>query len=242
MAKIPRSPEEIFEAFTSDWRSMYDQELVSIILFGSGAAGTYVPKKSDINFLIVLTDTGIARMAKSFDLIQKWQKCNVALPLVMTMTYLKNSLDSFPIEFENMRRHYQVIHGQDVLAGLSIERGNLRLQAEAQIKGKLLHLRESFLGTRGNRREIEKLIRISLPAFANVFSVLLRLKGDEVPRSRDQIILRTAEVFDLDQGLFTQLIEVANGKMKLSTPELAKISEEYIMEIRKLALASDVLQ
>jgi hypothetical protein len=242
MAKIPRSPEEIFEEFTSDWRSLYDQELISIILFGSGAAGTYVPKKSDINFLIILTETGIARMAKSFNLVKKWQKRNVALPLVMTTTYLKNSLDSFPVEFDNMKRHYRVVHGQDVLVELTFEREKLRLQAETQIKGKLLHLRESFLGTHGRRGEIEKLIRISLPTFANVFSVLLRLKGEDAARSRDQVILRTAEVFDLDQGLFTQLIEVANGKMKLSTEEMIKISEGYIIEIRKLALASDALQ
>jgi len=242
MAKIPRSPEEIFEEFTNDWQSMYGQDLISIILFGSGAAGTYAPKKSDINFLIVLTETGISRMAKGFDLVEKWKKRNVALPLVITMTYLQNSLDSFPVEFDNMKRQYRVVHGQDVLADIRIERQNLRLQAEAQIKGKLLHLRGSFLGTRGRRREIEKLISISLPTFANVFSVLLRLKGDDAARSRDQIILRTAEVFDLDQGLFTQLVEVANGKMKLSPEELIKISEEYIMEIQKLALASDVIQ
>lgn len=242
MAKIPNSPDEILQEFAGELQDLYGEELLSITLFGSGAAGTYVPKKSDINFLVVLTDNGIARLAKSFEFVQKWHKRNVALPLFMTLEYIKNSLDSFPIEFLNMKKNYKVVYGKDVLEPLKIEKENLRLQCESQVKGKLLHLRESFLSTQGNRRHMQKLIKISLAAFATLFKALLILRDETVPVRRDEIVHHTAIIYQLDQGLFTQLLEVADDKSKFSTEELIKITESYIIEISKLALAIDNLK
>ena len=51
MAKIPRSPDEIFDEFTKDIKDLFGEELLSILLYGSGAKGEYIYKKSDINFL-----------------------------------------------------------------------------------------------------------------------------------------------------------------------------------------------
>jgi hypothetical protein len=56
MAKIPKTPEEIFPEITADFQKIFGEDLVSIILYGSGAGGDYVPGKSDLNFLITLTD------------------------------------------------------------------------------------------------------------------------------------------------------------------------------------------
>ena len=242
MAKIPSSPDEILSEFISDFQNLYGEDLISVILFGSGAAGTYVPKKSDINFLIILTENGIAKLAKSFSLVHKWQKRNVALPLLMTNDYLLHSLDSFPLEFYNMQKHYRVVFGQDVLKGLEIEKANLRLQCEAQIKGKLLHLREGFLSTQGKRRALENLVKASIITFTGLFKAILALKNEKIPLQRNEIILHTAEVFQLDQGLFTQLLEVADQKSRFATEELCKITESYISEIGKLTLAIDNLQ
>ena len=52
MAKIPVKPEEIFEEIISDYISIFGENLLSIILYGSAARGEYVKKKSDINLLI----------------------------------------------------------------------------------------------------------------------------------------------------------------------------------------------
>ena len=65
MAKIPDSPESIFEEFTQDVQSVYNSDLTSIVLYGSGAKGEYIPQKSDINFLIVLSQKGIENLPSS---------------------------------------------------------------------------------------------------------------------------------------------------------------------------------
>ena len=116
MAKIPKKPEEIFAEITDDYRQIFGDDLISIILYGSGAGEDYIPGKSDLNFLITLTDRGIERLDRVLETVARWRKRNVAIPLFMTRSYLTGSQDAYPIEFLNMKRHYVVVTGEDVLA------------------------------------------------------------------------------------------------------------------------------
>jgi hypothetical protein len=239
MAKIPASPLEITEALAQDYKTTYGEDLISISLINSH---NYIPKKTEINFLIVLSDTGIQHLSACFPLVEKWRKYNVALPLFMTRQYISSSLDSFPIEFFNLKKHYQLIYGEDVLASTEFSRENLRLECETQIKGKLLHLREEFLGTYANRKALEALVQRSLPVFATVFEALLNLKNVDPPGDRNAIIITTAQVYELDLGLFEQIVQIADKKVHLTSEELVKVLESYIMQIRKLALIIDEMK
>lgn len=239
MAKKPDSPLSIAEEFAGDVKAIYGEELVSVILYGSAASGAWVAKKSDINFLLVLSEIGISRLNAAFPLIEKWRKLTGALPLFMTKDYIAASLDSFPIEFLHMKRLYKVIYGEDVLAALEIPAANLRLQCESQIKGKLLHLRAEFLSTLGKRSRLLELITRTLPAFAVLFKALLVLKDAEVPADRGEIVLATAELYGLDYDIFQQIIQAGDKEAKLSNVELDRITTGYIAEIGKLARIID---
>jgi hypothetical protein len=242
MAKNPDSPLVLAEEFATDVKAIYGDDLVSVILYGNAASGAWLAKKSDINILIIVSEIGISRLNAGFALVEKWRKHTRALPLFMTKQYISASLDSFPIEFLQMKRHHKVILGEDVLAPLEIPHENLRLKCEEQIKGKLLHLRQEYLATLGKRHRLQELIEVTLPAFAVLFKALLFLKGVEVPDGQRDIILLTAELYGLDQDLFQQVIQAGDKKNKMTHVELNRIAAAYIAEINKLALIIDQMQ
>ena len=62
MSKAPKDPQEVFPDIVEGLTDLFGDDLVSIILYGSAASGDYVPGKSDINFMIVLSDAGIDRI------------------------------------------------------------------------------------------------------------------------------------------------------------------------------------
>lgn len=241
MAKIPKEPQTIFEEFTTDFKNIYGEDLVSIILYGSAARGEYVYKKSDINFLIVLSETGIQRLRAALAIVPKWQKRRIATPLMLTESYIQSALDSFPIEFLSMKQHYQVVYGRDVLAEIAIDAKHLRLQCERELRGNLLHLREGYLNTQGKAPRIKTLIRSSLPAFAPLFAALLHLKNMEVPPLKHQLFARTAEAFGLDETLFKKIFTFNADDVKLSTSQLNDLLENYIEQIRKVIRVVDQL-
>jgi predicted nucleotidyltransferase len=241
MAKIPKVPSEIFGEFSDDYKSLFGTDLVSIILFGSGARGDYIPGVSDLNFLIVLTEEAISGLGRSFDLLRKWRKRRVATPLFLTQHYITRSLDSFPLEFWDMQRFHQIVYGQDVLKSLTIRRSDLRLQCEREVKGKLLHLRQNYLNSDGKTWRLQSLLSFSVSGFATIFNALLFLKDESPENHRQDIFLKTARAFELNADVFDQVLAIRQKKLKPKKAQLLHLTEAYIEEIRKLAEKVDAL-
>ncbi len=99
MAKTPQTPESIFAAFTADYQKVFAADLESIILYGSAARGEYVAGRSDINFMIVLSDAGIEKLACAMPLVATWRKSRVGTPLFLSKEYITMSMTPSPSNF-----------------------------------------------------------------------------------------------------------------------------------------------
>jgi hypothetical protein len=242
MAKIPQKPEEIFPEITSDYRNIFGDDLISIILYGSGAGEDYVPGKSDLNLLIVLTERGIDGLDRILETVGKWRKRNVAIPLFMTRDYLTGALDAYPIEFLNMQRSYRVVTGEDLLAEIDFEHCNIRLQLERELRGKLLHLRSGYLATEGKEKKIRELIGASLTAFVSLFSAMLSLKHLEVPKKKADLITAAGAAFGFDAAVFLKCEEIKREKNHFASSEVSAIFRDYLKEVNHLCEIIDRME
>ena len=234
MSRIPKKPEEIFSEITGDYRKLFGDELISIILYGSAVGEDYIPGKSDLNFLITLTDRGIEGLDSALETVGRWRKRNVAIPLFMTRSYLAGSQDSYPIEFLNMKRHYKVVSGEDVLAPLAFDPRHIRLQLERELRGKLLHLRSGYLATEGKANKIRDLIGASLTAFVSLFSALLCLKKLEIPKGKRDIITAAGTAFRFDAAVFLKCEEIRRKADHFSSAEVRAVFRDYLREVGQL--------
>jgi hypothetical protein len=241
MARIPQDPKEIFPEIIDDYTGQFGDDLISIILYGSATGQDYRPGKSDINFMMVLSEEGIDRLDRVFKTVDKWKKRKVAIPLFLTEVYVKSSLDVFPIEYLNFQLNHLLIYGKDILAELSFDPKYVRLQCEREIKGKLLLLREAFLETGGKGRKLKDLMSQSLQAFVAIFDALLYLKGKELPQEKRGVIKLTCETFDLDSRLFEKVLDIKEVKIKPKDPEINTVFPAFLKEIRRLSRIVDTL-
>jgi predicted nucleotidyltransferase len=222
-----------------DYRKGFGEDLVSVILYGSSVTKEYDPKKSDLNFLIVLSEAGIERLHLAHELVAKWRKKKVSTPLFLTKDYMKFSLDTFPIEFLNIKRNYQVIVGEDVLEGMFFKKDFVRLQCERELKGKLLLLRQRYVETRGKSKVLSELISASLPTFIFVFKGLLYLLGKEIPETKSETVSTLSTELNLDGELFASMLQSEAGTLTSSREEIDDLFKRYLKEIRRLALLMD---
>ena len=234
MAKSPKIPEEIFAEITGDYQQAFGAHLISIILFGSAAGGDYIPGKSDLNFLITLTDQGVERLDLVLELVARWRKRNVAIPLFMTRSYINCSLDAYPIEFINMKRHYVVVTGEDVLADLAFDPCHIRLQLERELRGKLLHLRSGYLATEGSARKIRELISVSLTAFISLFGALLYLGNVPIPHGKREIVAAAGATFGIDADVFLKCDQMRTKTDRFSRDEVKALFRDYSKEVSRL--------
>jgi len=239
MAKIPDQPQDIFVPLTQDYLQIFGKDLISLMLYGSAAGGSYVKGKSDINVLVVLTGEGINRLEDAFDLVKNWRKRNVAIPLVMTKDFIASSLDSYPIEFFNMKNNSVLIHGENVLEPLVFKPEDLRLQIERELKSKILLLREGYLESAGSVRQVRQLIGKSLTSFVAIFNAMLYLKQAPTPRDKRETMTEMKRVFTIDANVFMLCSEIRQGVDKLSGKEVIDVFKKYLREAEKASQIID---
>ncbi len=235
MAKVPKNPEEIFEDITDDFKKSFGTDLISIILYGSGASGHYIPGKSDLNFFIILSKEGIDNLDRAISIVARWRKRKVSIPIFMTKAEISSSLDSYPIEFLSMKRHYILVYGEDVLGGLSFEPSLLRLQFERELKGKILHLRRGLLEAEGRAKRVRELIQSSFIAFISIFRALLYFKGIDIPHSRRDVIQAVAKAYSIDADVFLKCADIKEDIDRIPASEIATVFKDYVKEIEKLS-------
>lgn len=241
MAKIPDQPQDIFVPLTQDYLQTFGRDLISLVLYGSAADGSYVKGKSDINLLVVLSKEGISRLDDAVVLVKNWRKRNVAVPLLVTKEFIASSLDAYPIEFLNMKSHAVLIYGENVLDALIFKPADLRLQIERELKSKILLLREGYLECEGSARKLRQLIGRSLTAFVSIFNAMLYLKNVPTPANKYATIKEMNRVFTIDEAVFKLCFEIKQDSDKLSGKEVVDGFKKYLREVEKACHIIDQL-
>jgi predicted nucleotidyltransferase len=243
MGSITDKVEQTIKQFSEDIQKTFGDEVVSIILYGSAVSEEFIPKKSDLNFLVVLTRKGIDQIDRVHKLFSKWTKRRIALPFFLTREYIQASTDSYPIEFFNMQCCYRVIRGEDVLKNLSLKKEDIRLQCERELKGKLLQLRQVFILTKGQPRALKALIGQSIVTFTSIFRTLLYLRDKEIPKEKQEVILAACREFtEIEESLFIELLEIKTTGKKVSKEQLKTYVRNYISQIQALSEAVDQMK
>lgn len=242
MAELDPRTEGLLEDFTREMRDLYGEDLLAVILYGSAVGPEYIPGVSDLNLLVVLKEVGPAELAKAVKSARRWRKGRLS-PLFLDPEYIQSSLDSFPIEFLEMKERHRLLWGEeDPLAGLEVSWANLRLQCEQELKGKWLRLRQAYLEAAGDARELRRLLIASLSPFAVVLSTLLRLKGFPIPPREFLEVLAQAEAaFGLELDAFRRVYQLKQGYANPGRRELLDLFGQYLEEVRRLARAADRL-
>jgi len=118
--------------------------LVSVILYGSAAAGDFVPGLSGHDILIIAERLGAAELAASAGTLRDWQRAGNPLPQLFTPAELVAAADVFPIELLDMQQSRRVLVGADPLADLKIDMQHYRSQLEREWKVRLQLLRRQL--------------------------------------------------------------------------------------------------
>src|ERR1700722_1457159 len=144
--------------FAAKLRAAAKDNLVSVIVFGSAAAGDFHPELSNLNLFCVLRDSSFAALQSLAPVAKWWEKQKQPPPLFMTRDEIERSTDVFTIELLDMQQHHRVLFGEDVVQELSIPGSLHRLQVEYELREKLALLRQHLLLASGNDSRMWELL------------------------------------------------------------------------------------
>jgi predicted nucleotidyltransferase len=232
-----------FTAFIDDLRSTHGKNLSSVILYGSAAAGDFVPKQSDYNILVALHKIGPADLRNAQACVREWARLGNPVPVYFTVSELQNAADVFPIEFHQMSIARKVLYGPDVLADLNISDKFLRLQAEYELRSKLIQLRRQYIPASTSVDGLKTLMADSLSSFAALFRAVLIIKGTTPPATKREIVALTAQHLGIDGTPFEKIFDIRENSLtaKLDETTANELFGEYMEQIENVINAVDAI-
>ena len=124
----------------------------SLYLVGSVLTEDYLEKISDINSIIVLQEIDFTFLDTLAPLGKRYRRKGLAVPLIMDPVYLQHSVDVFPIEFLSFKLVHHTLYGEDLLAGLEINRQELKYQCDRELKGRIIWLQKHYVSSMGDKK------------------------------------------------------------------------------------------
>jgi hypothetical protein len=227
------------ESFVTSACGALPQQIRSIVLFGSAAAGDFVEGSSSYDLLVVVEPLGIDELEALAPTIRAWRNAKQPLPLLFTPAQLYSSTDAFALEFSEMQHARRVLFGDDPITTMKIDPAHVRMDLERELKGKSLALRDRYVLAAGNRQRIVTLLTESLSTFLSLFRASLRLYQADAPNHKLEALRALATHIDFDPQPLLRVAELRTQRRVPSDLDVQNLFCQYWQTIETVTSAVD---
>jgi predicted nucleotidyltransferase len=235
--------QQALNELVEDLRATHGDNLASVVLYGSAAAGDQIELEPDYNLLIVLNRITPEDLRLAQAPMREWQRLGHPLPVYFTVEELSDAADVFPIEFHEMARARTVLYGHDPFEYAQLSDANLRHQAEYVLRSKLIQRRRHYIPASVSLERLCDLMSDSLSSFAALFRAVLLLHGEEAPVAKRDCVRATARSLKLDVTPFERIFEFhASDRWPASEKEANELFAAYMFQIEQVVEAIDELE
>ena len=234
--------QEALSGLIDDLRATHGDNLASVVLYGSAAAGDHIELRSDYNLLIALNRITPEDLRLAQAPMREWQRLGHPLPVYFTVEELSDAGDVFPIEFHQMAKARIVLFGKDPFEFVQLSDANLRHQTEYELRSKLIQLRRLYIPASVSIEKLCDLMSDSLASFAALFRAVLLLHGKEAPVAKVDCVRATARLLKLDLEPFERIFQFrASDNLPGSETEANELFGAYMLQIERVVEAVDEL-
>jgi predicted nucleotidyltransferase len=235
--------QEALSGLVSDLRATHGDNLASVVLYGSAAAGDHIELQSDYNLLISLNRITPEDLRLAQAPMREWQRLGHPLPVYFTVEELSDAADVFPIEFHQMANARIVLYGKDPFEFVKLSDLNLRHQTEYELRSKLIQLRRLYIPASASTEKLCDLMADSLASFAALFRAVLLLHGQEAPVAKPDCVRATARVLGLDITPFERIFALrASATLPSGENEANEIFASYLEQLEQVVEAVDEMR
>jgi predicted nucleotidyltransferase len=224
--------QKLITELTERLTKTFSDRLVSVVLYGSAAAGEYDERFSDINVLCVLTQVTPMELRDSEAIFRWWRQKGNPAPLLLSEQEVQTSADCFPIEFHDMQERRRILAGTDLIESLPLDDRYYRAQVEYQLRAKLLRLRQKAAGVLNDKALLRRLLMDSVSTFCVLFRHALKLTGHSPNYCRRDIVDEAGRRFGIDQSPLLQILAMREGKLAPDGVEPEPLLAAYLTQIQ----------
>lgn len=230
LSGLPPRIATVLSTFMAETRKACEDDLGSMVLFGSAVDGTLGPA-SDINLLLLLRSFHPDRMARIRSALVTAEAAIKLRVMFLLESELAAAIELFAQKFADILRRHRVVYGTDPFASVAVPREAEKFRLRQILLNLTVRLREALV-LRGDRAE--QITRILVDTFGPMraaSATLLELEGSaagsaddafarvaaEIGPSAKEAVARLTVVHDTGRGAVdpATLVEVISVMMRL---------------------------
>jgi hypothetical protein len=223
-------------------RERLADDFLSAYLTGGAMNPGFDPTKRHINVLVVTRELPIGKLDGLAAAIPHSQRPPHIDPMFMTMQQVQRSLDVFPIEWLDLKERHWRLEGVDLFDSLEVPQTYLRLQIEQELRGKHLRLKQEYLTGAAHPERLHAALARLASGFHTLFRSLIRLHGEAPPPSLERVIVRVAEIHDLDAAALQGAHKLRALRKHPGADETRAIYKAFLTQVERLTGAVDALR
>jgi predicted nucleotidyltransferase len=239
--RLPKKVREELKNFCSSLKELIGNDLLGLLLYGSALRDDYIPHHSDINILVLVKEVDVSLLRKVAPLVARANQRALIEPLFLTPEYIKNSLDTFPLEYLDIKRQNLLLYGEDIFSEIEVDRGDLRLQVEREWKLNYIRLQQAYLRSYNDPEALKKIMIKSFNSFTHLLSAIYYLK-DSLPEERHMVWDSLMKEFFLRKEIINYLKSLRERKEKIGKEEIHQRFNEYFKMMERIMFALEALR
>ncbi len=238
---LPDEIQKLLQTYVKDVKGRFGEQLEGMLLYGSAVRGEFLPGRSNLNILLLVSSYDSAVLKQYSALHRQWSKEQIVVPLFLTEEELRVSAAVFPLEFLEIQDQHRVLDGRDPFIGFHVRIDRLREAVVQGLMSHLLRLRQRYVEGGGTAEATAILLPLSITSTIPLLRGVQRLLGRSVLSHSDAVLTDVAEQLKLDlQGLQDALL-LKRGQISPGPHEVSRLFDRYMQGATLLTRAVEQL-
>jgi hypothetical protein len=215
---LPADERVALDVLAADLRRIFGVRLRSVVAYGLDGRRR---NRSLLHTMAMVDRVTFDDLAACVPSASRWRGMGLDVPLIISRDEFLRTLDVFPLEYSDIISNHIVVHGEQPFGGVGVSGSDLRRACEQQARSHLIHLREGFLESGGDPRDISRLIADSAPSFRMLLANLESLQqpvGVRNDASDDDLAEEAERTLDVPASLVREVLASPSSATTIADP------------------------
>jgi hypothetical protein len=228
-------PEAAVQLVVDSAKKALGEELVGILAYGSWASGEFIEGFSNVDLLVLVKRLDPETLKRMAPTVSSWRAYKGVKPRVFSMQELRAFSEALPMEFGDIAENRRLLAGEDPFLKLQISNERLLEELEAEVRNRLVKLRQRYLLCGGNQDEVRGLLIAVTASFFPILRGFLRLKRRKAPRQRVRLIEECCRNYRFSRRTLLQAHDLRYGRKNAERLDVADLFSRVLFELQGMA-------
>lgn len=234
---LPDEMQHMLQSYVKDVVRVYGSQLEGVLLYGSAVRGEFLPGRSNLNLLLLVSSYDVAVLKKYNGIHKRWSKEQVVVPLFLTTSDLESAAVVFPLEYQDIQECHRVLWGQDPFVGFKVDTRHLAGEVLQTLRGNLLRVRQRLVEGGSTEEAMAILLPLSITALLPVMRGVQRLSGRPVLSHGEPLLKDLEAHLEIDLAGLRDALLLKRGQISPGQKEVPRLMDRYLENLGQLVMA-----